>query len=732
VQKLNVKLENCYGIKRLEHEFDFSKGRTIAIYAPNGVMKTSFAKTLKDISIGKKPCDLMDANLHPVFDVISDDTGSQISSQDIFVIEPYNEKSFNSEDKILTLLANEELRNRYLTIYKELDDHKKALITALKNVSGSNNCEFELLESFPSLNDRNIYEVFEAIFDNIQNSKQKFSFRYNDVFDPSGKVKDFLEKNIDLFKQYIERYEDLIGKSDFFAKHDNSVFGTTEAKSIRDSLEGDDFFIAGHKLNLKSYGEVDTEKRFAEILGEEIEKIFNDEDLKKIFEKIDKSLDANKELRAFKKVVEKDVSILVWLVDYDSFRQEVWFSFLKQLENELVALIKLYNSKKAELKLIIQETINERSKWTQAIEEFENRFVNVPFSLEIKNKEDVVLNAKTPTIDFVFSGKSIKRDGLLQILSQGERRAFYLLNIIFEIKSLQLKNQKTLFIIDDIADSFDYKNKYAIVEYLNDISKDNNFHSIILTHNFDFFRTIQSRILQNRWKNSFIAEKTDDEIKLMCAGNKNVFDPFKTWREEVNDNKKYLIAAVPFVRNLIEFSKGSENNDYLLLTHVLHDKREDPTKPIKDSINITISDLEPIFAKVLSAIRFNFPDKNTKKITELIEEIAKEIYEAENPDCIVLEDKIILSIATRLKAERYMWSKITDQSPIKGSQTGHLFGRFKDEFKLDPTYEKTLMTLERVNIMTPENIHLNSFMYEPILDMGVDELKNVYKDIYAL
>jgi ABC-type lipoprotein export system ATPase subunit len=49
-------------------------------------------------------------------------------------------------------------------------------------------------------------------------------------------------------------------------------------------------------------------------------------------------------------------------------------------------------------------------------------------------------------------------------------------------------------IIDDIADSFDYKNKYAIIEYLQEIAEDKNFKMLILTHNFDFFRSIQMRL----------------------------------------------------------------------------------------------------------------------------------------------------------------------------------------------------------------------------------------------
>lgn len=37
--------------------------------------------------------------------------------------------------------------------------------------------------------------------------------------------------------------------------------------------------------------------------------------------------------------------------------------------------------------------------------------------------------------------------------------------------------------------------------------------------------------------------------------------------------------------------------------------------------------------------------------------------------------------------------------------------------------------LEQVNLMIPENIHLNSFMYEPILDMSAIELRGLYNDV---
>ena len=51
--KLGLDLENCYGINKLAKELDFARIDGIdgvcSLYAPNGTLKTSLAKTLKDI-----------------------------------------------------------------------------------------------------------------------------------------------------------------------------------------------------------------------------------------------------------------------------------------------------------------------------------------------------------------------------------------------------------------------------------------------------------------------------------------------------------------------------------------------------------------------------------------------------------------------------------------------------------------------------------------------------------
>ena len=57
MEKLKLDFENCYGIKKLVQEFSFKDDNIIVIYAPNGTMKTSFADTFKELSIGSQPCD---------------------------------------------------------------------------------------------------------------------------------------------------------------------------------------------------------------------------------------------------------------------------------------------------------------------------------------------------------------------------------------------------------------------------------------------------------------------------------------------------------------------------------------------------------------------------------------------------------------------------------------------------------------------------------------------------
>ena len=71
MKKINIKFKHCYGIRNLEYEFDLSN-RTFAIYAANGIMKTSFAKTFDDYAKGQQSLDLAFPDRTNLREILSD------------------------------------------------------------------------------------------------------------------------------------------------------------------------------------------------------------------------------------------------------------------------------------------------------------------------------------------------------------------------------------------------------------------------------------------------------------------------------------------------------------------------------------------------------------------------------------------------------------------------------------------------------------------------------------
>lgn len=161
---------------------------------------------------------------------------------------------------------------------------------------------------------------------------------------------------------------------------------------------------------------------------------------------------------------------------------------------------------------------------------FNDRF-NFPFELTIENQSDIILKeVNTPMVKFLpKKGEEKSENEIQDFLSSGEKRALYLLKILFNLKVQENEfnnspsdSSRKLLIFDDIADSFDYQNKYAIIEYLKEISEKDAFNMMILTHNFDFFRTVKQAIPSK----TYIAYKDSksEEINLKkCHIEENLF-----------------------------------------------------------------------------------------------------------------------------------------------------------------------------------------------------------------
>lgn len=178
--------------------------------------------------------------------------------------------------------------------------------------------------------------------------------------------------------------------------------------------------------------------------------------------------------------------------------------------------------------------------------------------------------------------------------------------------------------------------------------------------------------------------------------------------------------------------------DFLFLTYLLHEKAK------TDSIKF--SDLKSIYKEYLGKENFERDVNSSDRITDCLYNICDTLTENNN----LLEDKVLLSMAIRHKAEKIMLREIKSSSSIfkwednkiikSGNNT--LFLKFVDNSdnqtkNLIVGYkqiasEDNAKLMSEVSIMTSENIHLNSFMYEPLLDMDIQELLNLYQRIKKL
>ncbi|VEJ24922.1 hypothetical protein [Helicobacter pylori] len=716
--ELKINIENCYGIGKIqETSLDFSKSNSYLLYAQNGVFKTSFAKSLTDLINNEMPKD----NFYPKREskIEIEFNGNKISKENVAVFHSYDEE-FSSEDSVTTFMAKSELKQRYDNILSELEKEKKVLLESLKDIASGFDYEKEI-KTIKNEKNKNFYEILDTYLTEIESSEKHYFFEYRDIFDRSKKVKDFVNKHRNLIEQYFNKYQELLSQSEIFKHMDGGDFGTNHADDLKKALENNRFFKANHSLKIAGE-EITNYQKLSDIFENEKNRIVNDEKLKESFDKIEKVINANKELKAFKDAISKDNTLLTELLDYDSFRKKVLFSYLKQVIQNVKSLVNLYREKKPKIEEIIKQASKDQKEWESVIEIFNQRFL-VPFKVELQNQKDILLNKDTAQFRFIFSDNNqdmnVQKEDLQKHLSGGEKRALYILQILFEIEARKRSDEVQLLVFDDISDSFDYKNKYAIIEYLNDLQECRQFKLLVMTHNFDFYRTLASRLNIPREQIKMIRKNDAREIFFENGGY------LKDFVKHIKDSQedKDFFALIPFVRNLIEYTRlqASKDNDYIKLTNCLHMK--------EDTKDIQIQEISKIFDSVFGVERKKkkIEEDNSKLYFETIYNIAEKIYNDKNYNHIELQNKIIFSIVIRLKSEEWMLNKLNQEFKSEKNQTRELYDATKKELSDD---EKRI--IQKVLMITPENIHINSFMFEPILDISLDHLYTCFEEVKKL
>lgn len=722
MKKLDIDLVNCHGIHRLQTSISFESGNASAIYAPNGMMKTSFARTFSDLSSGQESTD----HLFPdraSSRSITDENGTDVAAEQVVVIVSYDEEMGPTEETS-TLLVDKVLRDDYENLQRGIYEAKAELVAALK-AKAQTRKDVSTVVSLAFMRDgESFFMALLRIEEELAEDPASYAdVPYDTVFD--DKVVTLLRTTEfrEALTEYVTRYNELLDESPYFSRE---TFSYYNAATITKSLEDNGFFAANHAVLLSSGDgreQITSPAELTALIDGEKQRISEDAELRKTFAVIEKQLTRNAECRKFYAYISDPAH--VWLLpeleNIDRFNERVWKSYLKVNEGlyqEAVTRFRDAEKRKKEIQVAAAE---QRGQWEQVIDIFNDRFF-VPFTLTAKNRTNVVLGLEpVAKLGFEFNEGaehvSVEREDLLEVLSTGEKKALYILNVLFEVERRKNAPGETLFIVDDIADSFDYKNKYAIIQYLKDMAEEANFRLVMLTHNFDFFRTLESRFIP--YNQCLMAHKTDDGVTLVqAAGIKNPF--IKDFKPAFFTDPIKRIAAIPFMRNLLEYTHGEDDPAYVKLTSLVHWKT--------DTATILQGELDRIFEDLFGVTgAWTEPDAS---VLAMLSEQAEACLQADAS--INFANKIVMSIAIRLAAEQFMATEINDAAFLAGlmaNQTSRMFSRFKSDF---PARTATIRTLDSVVLMTPEQIHVNSFMYEPILDMSDDHLRRLLRDVRNL
>lgn len=659
---LNVHIENCYGIKKFKKDFNFTdEQNTYLIYAPNGTMKTSLTKVFEKYSLDKKneikKYMFGDEKIHSI-----NLDGIEIQNDSICVIKSESDHEYTSAN-IELLLGGEKEKTEIKQIWTEITEDETNFLNKIKGVSGAKRSDNikDVFTGIDNIKNKDFYRILGSYKHEVERNGEEYS-DYSDyeTFKIFNKKTEALFSDSDFIeglKSYIEKYDEVLSTSVFFSKENK--FLIHNANTVQSVIDKNNFLRVPNKIIIVLKNgkerEINTDDELRECIDEELNLINNDAGLKKEFENFEKKYFGNEDYKALREYITSRKEILEELLNVKEFKRKLWTSYFVKYSEEFINLVNKYYDSVDKIKKIKDEIQEDKNKWHLAKEIFLERF-KPPFHIEIENCVDIISGDNDfESFTFYYQNpldknektKITKTELTKDILSRGERRSLYLMNMIFDIEAKKEQESNTLVIVDDIADSFDYANKYAIIEYLNDIRKNNKFKMLILTHNFDFYRVVAKRLeILTEYRTTAVKNHSNN-IELMpglCVD--NIFDDWKMGLKQGNLSKTKCLALIPFLRNLSEYNYSSGSSEYDFLTNFLHHK--DNTE------NLTIANLDDFIKQKFKALNPENRDISSSLDEKYLDTLFSAADSISTNEGIKLEDKIVLAIAIRLKSEKFI------------------------------------------------------------------------------
>lgn len=694
------KVENAFGIKSLHLNLENDKKMyQELIYSKNGSFKTSFSNTLYNLSNG---------TLENVFDRLTDEkaildisileNGKEIKNFDnrfvVFSREIYEQHSkllsdYSSELETLTIdKKNSEYINELLT--EETIEIKLQIDNYLKG-TGLN---FEiLLDMFSNLEDGYLDRIIQLLNTIINHEAQDISeINIKKIYQKAYDIVDQSEFQSKI-SNYIQVLENKIN-AQLFDKNFNEnnclqfINNVDKAKYLSETKS------RGLFLKDKVYYDIDEVKK---IFEEEIKKISKDPEIIEQSKEITKLMGTAKESEFLKESIQKNPLLVKQL---SAGRKNILLSYLKSSSIDYNYWLEVVKKAKKELNNVLKIAQDKQTNFERAIEIYKNRFHPI-FDIKIVNKAESMLGIKTPTITFYhnrYCEIPVSETKLSQILSSGEKTTLNILKFIVEYENC--KKYHPFIILDDIVETFDYSNRYAFMEYINDLVN-LDVPTIVMTHNFEFYRTVSKRIPKLRKSVASANSNGVVDIQTNNRINKNMENVLKC------SNIYDFFCAIPYLREI----KTILLEDTKILDSCLHYKENTSKLQIKDI-------LLQFPSNAIKSLKIDENDFYMEKLFEIADNLS-------GFDDFDIVKKTILSLSCRLLIERkIIANNFNLLTNINTNQTAQLLDLYGE--KLFPNVKKYL---EAVQLSTPEFIHANAFMYEPLIDINGKYLFELYNQI---
>ena len=745
---LNGHFENCYGLKRFNlPNINFSRCNKALIYAPNGVMKSSLSKVFDDISKGAATSDRIFQNVISSYSVthytskyvFSSTNATQLPATDkVYVVNTFNNSFEFTKETVSTLLADETTRNAYNVLMAQFSGEIKQIEEKLRVLTGLTKPQIKgrLITDLGLTGTADWTDIFERL-NELYSTRQTLEYlndcTYLELFNDKVMAVYGKREFLTSIEEYISSLNTLLENNPIL----NGRFTDRNAETLGKEMAKHNLFDAQHTIHLKDgITVIHSLDEWNSAVNEQLDRLYSTPELSTAFQKLKKLLTSNGEVSRLRDIIAAHREIIPALRNIPALKVQTWLDCFSKLDVPFSDYYHNISQYTTQIKALYEQASAQSARWQAVANEFNRRF-RVPFEVQIENKANFLLKDEAPNLSFKYTrgivaqqSATLKKDDLMVSLSTGEKRALYLLYILFDLE--RIRQQATagggqfLIVADDIADSFDYKNKYAIIEYLNDLGNTSGIDLLILTHNFDFYRTVKLRLDVAR-NNCYIAQRDEEgivsvtEFKYQKDFFKNVVIAGIKDGNITNDaKKKLLISSIPFYRNLCEYS--GKDIEYSKLTCFLHLK----TTPL-DTLAVKISDLWNLINPFLNNTIFSGADEDYYSSVIRIASACA----TDTTNEVLLDNKLVIAIAIRLLTEKFMKNTLVSNGQVCSDAGSNQTREWFNQVKPFLTSEQ-ISVIEEVNLITPESIHLNSFMFEPLIDISDWTLKDLYTRVTNL